>query len=149
MMRRRCRAILDDRRLLGPGLALTAMLTVAATLAGCGSAGISHGADEQLKFGVRMAQRGLWSEALFRFERAREMSPGNSRVLNNLAVAQEASGRYDEALETYREALWLSPGHSGLAENYARFVEFYESFRPEDEPGAAPVETAAEQEVPP
>ncbi|HUF78883.1 MAG TPA: hypothetical protein VMR44_08210, partial [Thermoanaerobaculia bacterium] len=70
-MRRRCRAILADRRLLGPGLALTAMLTVAATLAGCGSAGISHGADDQLKFGVQMAQRGLWSEALFRFERAR------------------------------------------------------------------------------
>lgn len=97
--------------------------------AGTGGIGGAHGADDQLEFGVRMAQRGLWSEALFRFEKARQLDPGNPKVLNNLAVALEAAGRYDEALEAYRAALDASPGNRELEANYARFLDFYESFR--------------------
>lgn len=132
MMRRRAFAIPAGRLVLG--LALLS----AATLAGCSGPAVEHGAGDQLQFGVRMAQQGLWSEALFRFEKARQMDPGNPRVLNNIAVALEAAGRYDEALEAYREALRVAPGHRGLSENYAHFVEFYESFRPVEEGGPAP-----------
>lgn len=137
---------------LGSLLLATALLVVA-----CASADVSTTAEQQLAFGVSMAQRGLWSEALFRFERAHQLDPSSFRVLNNLAVAYEANGRFDEALATYRRALALDPANRELRRNYARFVEFYQSFRPEEavEEGAgaagasAPAAGAAEPAAPP
>ena len=79
----------------------------------------------QLSFGVDMAERGLWNEALFRFEQARRMAPGDARVLNNIAVAHEALGQFDEALEAYREALRVDRSNQNVRQNYSRFVEFY------------------------
>ena len=93
-------------------------------------------ADEQLAFGVKMAKRGLWSEALFRFRQAEKTQPGNPRVLNNLAVAYEAVGLFDEALETYKAALEVDPANRELRRNYARFIEFYQAFKPDEEPEA-------------
>ena len=94
-------------------------------------------AKDQIEFGIEMAQRGLWSEALFRFEQAGRMDPSNPTIINNLAVAHEALGLFDEALELYRQALKLAPSNRGLKRNYARFVEFYQSFKPpEEEPSA-------------
>ncbi len=113
---------------------LLLLLPLVATV-GCSGNSIEPSADDQLGFGVRMAQRGLWSEALFRFERARESDPSNPRSLNNIAVALEAAGRYDEALEAYREALRLAPGNRDLEENYARFVDFYQSFQTDPSTG--------------
>lgn len=89
----------------------------------------------QLEFGVEMARRGLWSEALFRFRRADAEDPENSRILNNLAVAHEAVGQFDEALELYKRAVKLEPANAELKRNYARFVEFYQGFRPREEEG--------------
>ncbi len=93
-------------------------------------------ADDQLSFGVDMAKRGLWSEALFRFRQAEKAEPGNPRVLNNLAVAYEAVGLFEEALETYKAALKADPANRELRRNYARFIEFYQSFKPDEEPEA-------------
>lgn len=114
----------------GRAAVATAGLLAVLLLAACGATTAGHGARDQLQFGVRMAQQGLWSEALFRFEKARQLDPGNARVLNNLAVALEAAGRYEEALEVYQEALELAPGNRNLRDNYARFADFYQSFRP-------------------
>ena len=87
-------------------------------------------AEEQMAFGVDMAKRGLWREALFRFQRARQLDAGTPRVLNNMAVAFEAVGDFDRALEYYKLALESDSGNKDLRKNYARFVEFYQSFRP-------------------
>ena len=84
----------------------------------------------QLAFGVDMAKRGLWSEALFRFEQAKLLEPGRASVLNNLAICYEAGGRFDEALATYREALQLAPENRVIKQNYSRFAEFYQGYRP-------------------
>ena len=100
-------------------------------------------ADEQLAFGVDMAKRGLWSEALFRFRQAEKAQPGNPRVLNNLAVAYEAVGLFEEALATYQQALKADPANRELRRNYARFIEFYQAFKPEEEAAEEP-----EAEVP-
>ena len=134
----------------------TLLLGSALVVASCGSTDIGGGAERQLGFGVSMAERGLWSEALFRFERAHQLDPNSFRVLNNLAVAYEANGRFDEALATYRRALALDPANRDLRRNYARFVEFYQSFRPEEAGGVdagaagAPVASpAAEPAAPP
>ena len=109
----------------------------------CGAAPL-EAADEQLKFGVDMAKRGLWSEALFRFRQADKAQPGNPKVLNNLAVAYEAVGLFEEALETYQAALKADPANRELRRNYARFIEFYQSFKPEEEEP----EVEPESEVP-
>ncbi len=93
--------------------------------------------EAQLAFGVEMAKRGLWSEALFRFKQANRWSPGNPRVLNNMAVAYEALGNFEKALDYYQEAIKSDPSNRELKRNYSRFVEFYRAFKPaapEDSP---------------
>lgn len=113
---------------------------LALTLAcGSGGAAVPVAAPQpqtQMDFGVAMAQRGLWSEALFRFQQADRESPGDPKVLNNLAVAYEATGQFDKALASYQAALQVAPENHDLRRNYARFVEFYQSFRPPEAPGA-------------
>ena len=99
------------------------------------------GMDQEISFGVQMAKRGLWSEALFRFKRAAEQRPGDSKVLNNLAVAYEAVGQYDNALLAYKEALKADSANRELKRNYSRFIEFYQAFKPAGE------ETAGDQEA--
>ena len=110
---------------------LLALLAVAPATQAAAQPGSS--ASEQLEFGVRMAKRGLWKEALFRFRRAQQLDGRNARVLNNLAVAYEALGEFELALETYREALAAGGGTGDVRRNYSQFLEFYQSFQTEDE----------------
>ena len=128
------------------GIAVPVSLALA--VAACGSAPVAPGgrADSQITFGVQMAQRGLWSEALFRFQQAERLAPSDFRVMNNLAVAYEANGEFERALTYYQRALAAQPNNRDLRRNYSRFAEFYNSFRPREE--GAP-EGAAERPAPP
>lgn len=126
-----------------PSYVLAALALLAVSTVACGSGyGPARTAEAQLEFGVDMAKRGLWNEALFRFRQADGLDPSNPRIVNNLAVAYEATGRYDEALEMYRRALQLSPDDRTLRRNYSRFIEFYQGLQPEGEE----TEEAAEAE---
>jgi tetratricopeptide (TPR) repeat protein len=127
------------------------------------AAGPATSRKAQMEFGVDMAKRGLWSEALFRFENARKLQPNDASVLNNLAICYEAAGRFDEALETYRKALEADPGSRPIKSNYSRFAEFYQDFRlgkqaaapePEESPAVpapetSPAEKPADPPAPP
>jgi tetratricopeptide (TPR) repeat protein len=124
-------------------------LTAVVALAWGGQAFAASEVGEQLSFGAKMAQRGLWNEALFRFRQAVRLAPGNARVLNNLAVALEATGRFDEALTTYQEALKLDPGNAEIKRNYARFAEFYQSYKPRAKPPAQPAAQPPAEDKPP
>ncbi len=86
--------------------------------------------EAQLAFGVEMAKRGLWSEALFRFKQAARSDPANPRIINNIAVAYEALGNFERALDHYQDAIKSDPGNRELKRNYSRFVEFYRAFKP-------------------
>ena len=90
-------------------------------------------AKSEIQFGVEMAELGLWSEALFRFEQAEKLGGQAHVVYNNMAVAYEALGAFDKAREYYRKALDAEPTNRELRKNYSRFVEFYQSFNPEGE----------------
>ncbi len=60
-------------------------------------------AEDQVQFGIAVAQKGLWQEALYRWERATEMDPSYAAAWNNLGVAFEHHGRFDEARERTRK----------------------------------------------
>lgn len=85
-------------------------------------------ASAEMKWGFKAARRGYWQEALLRFEHANELTPNQPRILNNIAVAQEANGLFEMALLTYQEGLTLEPNNNALRRNYMRFQEFYASY---------------------
>jgi Flp pilus assembly protein TadD len=107
------------------------LFVVFLSLSACSGYGRSDQASAQIAFGVDMARRGLWDEALFRFQAAERIDPQNPRVQSNIGVAYEASGQFDKALEAYQRALRLAPNDKEIRANYARFVEFYQGFRGE------------------
>ena len=95
-------------------------------------------AKAQLGFGVDMAKRGLWNEALFRFEQVKKLRPSDPKALNNLAVAYEAVGRFDDAEVLYREAEKIAPANRDIKKNFARFREFLNQFRAKKPAAEAP-----------
>ncbi len=80
-------------------------------------------ARAQVDFGIKVAQRGLWKEATYRWERAVEIDPTYAAAWNNLAVAYEQQGRFDDARKAYEKALRLDPDNLLIRQNYDLFKE--------------------------
>ncbi len=78
---------------------------------------------QQVHFGLDVAQKGLWQEARFRFERAVSLEPQNASALNNLAVSLEQMGEFDKAREAYEKALAIKPGDIYIQQNFDLFRE--------------------------
>jgi len=123
------------RRYPKPLVVLLALLAGALPLASCAGYGKPNQPGTELAFGVDMARRGLWNEALFRFHEAERGDPENPRVQNNLGVAYEAQGDFESALAHYKRALQLAPENREVRANYARFVEFYQAYKAPDKKG--------------
>ena len=104
-------------RYLLPLLLLLALFPLPARSAG-------NEAFEQMEFGVRAAKKGLWREALFRWEKALKLLPENPRLLNNLAVAYETSGNHAKAEELYAAALRQAPDNRDIRQNYELFTAY-------------------------
>jgi Tfp pilus assembly protein PilF len=77
----------------------------------------------QVEFGIAVAQRGLWREAIYRWERAVEIDPTYAAAFNNLAVAYEHEGQLDKAREAYKKALALEPNNVQIQQNFELFKE--------------------------
>lgn len=80
-------------------------------------------AKKQVDFGIAVAQRGLWREAIYRWERAVVIDPTYAAAHNNLAIAYEHEGDLDKARSSYEKALELEPGNSFIKQNYELFKE--------------------------
>ena len=80
-------------------------------------------AKEQVEFGIQVAQRGLWKEAIYRWERATQIDPTYAAAFNNLAVAYEHEGQLAKAREAYEKALALEPDNALVRQNYDLFKE--------------------------
>ena len=80
-------------------------------------------AKKQVEFGITVAQRGLWREAIYRWERATKIDPTYAAAHNNLAIAYEQEGELDKARIAYEKAIELEPDNSFIKQNYELFKE--------------------------
>ena len=105
-----------------PVLALVLALVFAAPL----SADRRSEAKLQVDYGITLAQRALWKEAEFQWEKAVELDPTYSAAWNNLGIAYEQQGKFAEALKAYDKAVKIDPKNNFIRQNYDQFMEIYE-----------------------
>jgi Tfp pilus assembly protein PilF len=103
-----------------------AAIVFAAALSGVAYADARADARAQVEFGIAMAQRGLWGEAIYRWERATQLDPTYAAGFNNLAVAYEHEGQLDKAAEAYERALKLEPNNALVRQNFELFKEIHD-----------------------
>ena len=96
------------------------ILLFAATAAHAQDRGKSR---EQIEFGIKVAQIGLWNEALYRWEKATQLDPNYAAAWNNLAIAYEHEGKFEQAKKAYEKALELEPKNLMIRQNYDLFKE--------------------------
>lgn len=99
------------------------LVTVACLLPIQAQAQDAKQAKSQVDFGIAVAQRGLWKEALYRWQRAVELNPSYAAAWNNLAIAYEHEGNFEEARKAYEKALSLDPKNLFIKQNYELFKE--------------------------
>ena len=90
-------------------------------------------AREQVEFGINVAQRGLWREAIYRWEKAVEIDPMYAAAYNDLGIAYEHEDQLDKARKAYEKALALEPNNAQIRQNYDLFKEINDrSVQPKD-----------------
>ena len=107
---------------MSPRALLAAALTLALA-APVAHADARSDAKAQVEFGIAVAQRGLWQEARYRWQRAIEIDPSYAAAWNNLGIAYEREGQFDKAREAYEKATELEPGNLMIQQNYDLFGE--------------------------
>ena len=80
-------------------------------------------AKKQVDFGITVAQKGLWREAIYRWERATQIDPTYAAAHNNLGIAYEHEGDLDKARAAYEKAMMLEPNNTYIKQNYELFKE--------------------------
>ena len=80
-------------------------------------------AQKQVQFGIAVAQRGLWREAIYRWEKAVELDPSYAAAFNDLAIAYEHEGLLDKARKSYEKAVELEPNNAEIRQNFELFKE--------------------------
>ena len=101
---------------------LTALFLLSAAVAPL-AADARADAKKQVEFGITVAQRGLWREAIYRWERATQIDPKYAEALNNLAIAYEHEGDLEKARVAYEKALEIAPNNALIKQNYELFKE--------------------------
>jgi Flp pilus assembly protein TadD len=80
-------------------------------------------AAAQVAFGIEVARRGLWREAIYRWERAVQIDPAYAEAYNDLGVAYEHEGQLEKARKAYEKAIELDPKNPQIRQNYDLFKE--------------------------
>jgi Flp pilus assembly protein TadD len=83
-------------------------------------------AKSEVSFGIDVAKKGLWKEALFRWQKATEMDPTYAEAWNDLAIGYEQMGKFTEARNAYDKALSIDPKNQYINQNYDAFREIYD-----------------------
>ncbi len=81
-------------------------------------------AQKQVQFGIAVAQRGLWREAIYRWERAAQLDPHTRRLRTTSRLRYEHEGELDQGARRLREgASSSSPAMRLIKQNYELFRE--------------------------
>jgi Flp pilus assembly protein TadD len=99
-------------------LALVAVLSVPPVYAD-----VREEAERQVSFGIEVALRGLWREAIYRWEQAAKLDPTYAAAFNDLAIGYEHTGEFEKARQAYEKALELEPDNVQIRQNYDLFRE--------------------------
>jgi len=83
-------------------------------------------AEAYVEFGIVLAQKGVWTGAVERFERATQIDPAYAAAWNNLGIGLEQQGKFDEARKAYEKALEIDPDNTLFLNNYEQFREIYD-----------------------
>ena len=105
---------------------LVAVVLAATAVAAAGTSVLADArsnAREQVDFGINVAQRGLWREAIYRWEKAVVIDPNYAAAFNDLGIAYEHEGQLEKARKAYEKALALDPNNSNIRQNYDLFKE--------------------------
>src|SRR5690349_21262558 len=78
-------------------------------------------AKAQVEFGMEVAKKGLWKEAVVHWKKAISIDPAYAAAWNDLGIAYEQLGQFAEAREAYEKAVTLDPGSSYIRSNYDLF----------------------------
>ena len=105
---------------------LLSVVVLVTALSGVAYADARSDAKAQVEFGIAVAQRGLWKEAIYRWERATQIDPTYAAGFNNLAVAYEHEGMLDKAAEAYERALKIEPNNVLVRQNFELFKEIHD-----------------------
>jgi Tfp pilus assembly protein PilF len=87
------------------------------------AANARNDARAEVDFGIEVAQKGLWHEAVYRWERAVAIDPTYAAAFNDLAIAYEHEGQFEKAKKAYEKALELDPGNTFIKQNFDLFKE--------------------------
>ncbi|NQW03230.1 MAG: tetratricopeptide repeat protein [Acidobacteria bacterium] len=109
-------------------VAFAPVLVLALALVSVASLSADRRSDskEQVDFGIELAQKGLWKEAAFRWEKAVELDPTYASAWNNLGIAYEQQGDFPEAKKAYDKAQALDPQNNFIRQNFDMFMEIYD-----------------------
>jgi len=80
-------------------------------------------AKAQVAFGIDVAQKGLWREAIYRWEKATQIDPTYAAAYNDLAIGYEHEGQLDKARQAYEKALEMDPSNTQIRQNFELFKE--------------------------
>ena len=83
-------------------------------------------AKGHVDYGIELAQKQLWKEAEFQWEKAIELDPTYAAAWNNLGIAYEQQGKFDDAKKAYDKAYALDPKNTFIRQNVDMFMEIYE-----------------------
>ena len=110
---------------------MNARVVVLASMVGLLPASLSFAdarsdARSQVDFGIAVAQRGLWREAIYRWEKATGLDPTYAAAFNDLAIAYEHEGQLEKARQAYEKALELAPADPEIKQNFELFREIHD-----------------------
>lgn len=92
------------------------LLLTAFLFAGCSASRVNM----EYKFGNKLAKKGLWKEANYRWSRALLLGKDTAAIHNNIAISLEFQNKLEEARLEYEKALKLSPGNEYIERNLSR-----------------------------
>ena len=83
-------------------------------------------ASAHVAFGISVAQKGLWREAVYQWEKAVEIDPTYAAAWNDLGVAYEHEGQLDKAKQAYEKAVAADGANTQIRQNYELFKEIHD-----------------------